>query len=116
MSKVTIYHNPKCTTSRNALTMIKEAGVEPEVIEYLKTPPTREAVVTLIDDLKVEVRDIIRQRGKIYDELGLGDESLSDDALIDLLVENPVLLERPIVISAKGTKVCRPANLVMDLL
>lgn len=113
---VTIYHNPKCTTSRNALTMIKESGVEPEVVEYLKTPPTREALVKLIDGLKLEVREVIRKRGKKYDELGLNDENLSDDALMDILVANPVLLERPIVMTAKGTKVCRPANLVLELL
>lgn len=116
MSQVTIYHNPKCATSRNALAMIKEAGVEPVVIEYLKTPPTRETLVTLINDLKLETRELIRKRGKLYDELGLGDESLSDDALLDTLEQNPVLMERPIVVTPKGTKVCRPAAIVMDLL
>ncbi len=116
MSQVTIYHNPKCTTSRNALTMIKDAGVEPEVIEYLKTPPTRETLVTLINEMKLEVRELIRKRGKLYDELGLSDESLSDEALLDALEQNPVLMERPIVVTTKGTKVCRPAATVMDLL
>jgi len=116
MSQVTIYHNPKCTTSRNALTMIKEAGIEPEVIEYLKTPPTRETLETLIHDMKLEVRELIRKRGKLYDELGLSDDSLSDEALLDVLVQHPVLMERPIVVTAKGTKVCRPAATVMALL
>lgn len=96
--------------------MIKEAGIEPEVIEYLKTPPTRETLETLINDLKLEVRELIRKRGKLYDELGLSDDSLSDEALLDVLVQHPVLMERPIVVTAKGTKVCRPAATVMALL
>ncbi len=96
--------------------MIKEAGIEPEVIEYLKTPPTRETLETLINDMKLEVRELIRKRGKLYDELGLSDDSLSDEALLDALVQHPVLMERPIVVTAKGTKVCRPAATVMGLL
>jgi len=116
MSKVTIYHNPKCATSRNALAMIKDTGVEPEVVEYLKTPPTRATLVGLIDDLKVEVRELIRKKGKLYDELGLADDRLSDDALIDAIVQNPVLMERPIVVTEKGTKICRPAAIVQDIL
>ncbi len=96
--------------------MIKEAGIEPEVIEYLKTPPTRETLLALINDMKLEVRELIRKRGKLYDELGLSDESLSDDALLESLEQNPVLMERPIVVTAKGTKICRPAATVMDLL
>lgn len=116
MSKVTIYHNPKCTTSRNALAMIKEAGIEPEIIEYLKTPLTRETIGGLIDALKVEARELIRKRGKLYDELGLAAENLSEDTLINAIVEHPVLMERPIVVTAQGTAICRPAAKVLDLL
>lgn len=116
MSKVTIYHNPKCGTSRNTLAMIKESGVEVEVVEYLKTPPTQETIVGLIDLMKVEVRDILRQRGTPYDALGLGDEYLTDEVLIDAIVANPILMNRPIVVTPKGAKLCRPSELVFDLL
>lgn len=116
MRKVTIYHNPKCGTSRNTLAMIKESGAALEVIEYLKTPPTRETIVALIDLMKVEVRDILRQRGTPYDALGLGDEHLTDEALIDAILAHPILMNRPIVVTAKGAKLCRPSELVFDLL
>lgn len=116
MSKVTIYHNPKCGTSRNTLAMIKESGAQLEIIEYLKAPPTKETIVALIDLMKAEVRDILRQRGTPYDALGLGDDSLSDEALIDAIVQHPILMNRPIVVTAKGAKLCRPSELVLDLL
>ncbi len=116
MSKVTIYHNPKCATSRNALAIIKDSGVEPEVVEYLKTPLTREALAVLVEEMKVEPRDILRTKGGLYKELGLNDASLSDDALLDAIAQHPVLMERPIVVTVKGAVLCRPYALVEALL
>ena len=116
MSQITIYHNPKCATSRNALAMIKEASIEPQVVEYLKTPLNRESLAALVEEMQVEVRDILRTKGGLYKELGLDDQSLSDDALLDAIAQHPVLMERPIVVSAKGAKLCRPYALVEALL
>ena len=111
---VTIYHNPKCGTSRNVLAMLREAGEEPEVIEYLKTPPGREKLVSLIAAMGVSPRAILRQKGTPYDELGLGEDKWSDDELIDFMVEHPVLMNRPIVETPLGTKLCRPSETVLE--
>lgn len=116
MMTITIYHNPKCGTSRNTLAMIREAGVEPEVIEYLKTPPSRERLVELISKMDIPVRELLRQKGTPYDELGLGEDKWTDDQLLDFMMEHPILINRPIVVSDKGIRLCRPSEKVMDLL
>ncbi len=116
MTKPTIYHNPKCGTSRNVLAMIRNAGIEPTVIEYLKTPPSRDELKTLIADAGLTVRDAIRQKGTPYDELGLDDASLTDDQRLDAIEEHPILLNRPFVVTDRGTKLCRPSETVLDLL
>lgn len=116
MSKVTIYHNPNCGTSRNVLAMIRERGVEPEVVEYLETPPSREQLVKLVRDMGVGVRDILRRKGTPYDELGLDDPALTDDQLLDAIVAHPILMNRPIVVAARGTRLCRPAEAVLEIL
>ncbi|GGB36029.1 arsenate reductase [Roseibium aquae] len=113
---ITIYHNPDCGTSRNTLAMIRESGVEPTVIEYLKTPPSREKLVELIAQMGIPVRDLLRQKGTPYDDLGLGDPKWTDEQLIDFMMEHPVLINRPIVVSDRGVKLCRPSETVMDLL
>lgn len=113
---VIIYHNPACGTSRNTLGLIRNAAVEPHVIEYLKMPPSREMLVRLIERIGVPVRAVIRQKGTPYEELGLGDESLSGDALIDAMIEHPILINRPIVVSPNGVRLCRPSEEVLDLL
>jgi len=113
---ITIYHNPKCGTSRNTLAMIEQSGVEPTVIEYLKTPPSREKLVELIGRMAIPVRDLLRQKGTPYDELGLDDPKWTDDQLIDFMMEHPILINRPIVVSEKGVRLCRPSEKVMDLL
>ncbi|KNE29577.1 arsenate reductase (glutaredoxin) [Achromobacter spanius] len=116
MNSVTIYHNPKCGTSRNTLALIRNAGVEPQVIEYLQTPPDRATLVDLISRAGLSVRDAIRQKGTPYLELGLDDASLTDDALIDAMLEHPILINRPFVVTAKGVRLCRPSELVLDIL
>jgi arsenate reductase len=116
MSKVTIYHNPACGTSRNTLAMIRASGTEPEVIEYLKTPPDRERLRELIKMMGCTARDILREKGTPYLELGLNDLSLSDEALIDAMMQHPVLINRPIVVTAKGVKLCRPSEIVLSIL
>lgn len=116
MNKVTIYHNPKCGTSRNVLAMIRASGVEPEVVEYLKTPPTRERLLELIAAMGVSVRDVLREKGTPYAELGLDDLSLPEDALIDAMLQHPVLMNRPVVVTSKGVKLCRPSELVLSIL
>lgn len=116
MSFVTIYHNPKCGTSRNVLALIRNTGVEPEVIEYLKTPPTREKLVELIARMAVPVRDVMRAKEKLYDELALGDPALGDDVLIDAMLAHPILINRPIVVTTLGTRLCRPSEAVLDIL
>ncbi len=113
---ITIYHNPACGTSRNTLAMIRASGVEPEVIEYLKTPPSREKLVELISKMGITPRQLLREKGTPYVELGLDDLSLSDDALIDAMMQHPILINRPIVVTAKGVKLCRPSELVLDIL
>lgn len=113
---VTIYHNPKCGTSRNTLAMIRQSGEEPEIIEYLKTPPSREKLVELIAAMGIAPRDLLRRKGTPYDELGLDDPKWSDDQLIDFMVEHPVLMNRPVVVSPLGAKLCRPSEAVLDIL
>lgn len=116
MKKITIYHNPTCGTSRNTLAMIRASGVEPEVIEYLKNPPSRDRLLELIAAMGISPRDLLREKGTPFNELGLGDVSLSDDVLIDAMLQNPILINRPIVVSDKGAKLCRPSELVLPLL
>ncbi len=113
---IVIYHNPKCGTSRNTLAMIRNAGIEPHVVEYLKTPPSRALLVELIDRAGITPRDLLREKGTPYSELGLGDTSLSDDALVDAMMAHPVLINRPLVVSPLGVKLCRPSEAVLDLL
>ena len=113
---VTIYHNPKCGTSRNTLAMIRQSGVEPTVIEYLKTPPSRDRLVALIAAMGISPRDLLRQKGTPFDALGLGDESLTDDQLIDAMMAHPILINRPIVETPKGTRLCRPSEVVLKIL
>lgn len=113
---VAIYHNPACGTSRNTLAMIRASGVEPEVIEYVKNPPSRERLVSLINAMGGDVRAVIREKGTPYAELGLANPNLSDDALIDAMLQHPILINRPIVVTAKGVKLCRPSELVLEIL
>lgn len=116
MSNVIIYHNPACGTSRNTLAMIRASGVEPEVIEYLKTPPNRERLQELISAMDVTARDILREKGTPYMELGLNDLSLPEEALVDAMMQHPILINRPIVVTAKGVKLCRPSEIVLLIL
>ncbi len=113
---VTIYHNPSCGTSRNTLAMIRQSGVEPTVIEYLKTPPTRAQLVELAAAMKLPLRSLLREKETAYKQLGLDDKSLSDDALLDAIEAHPVLINRPIVVTEKGTRLCRPSEQVLDIL
>ena len=113
---IVIYHNPECGTSRNTLAMIRNAGIEPHVVEYLKTPPSRALLVELIDRAGITSRDLLREKGTPYAELGLGDTSLPDDALVDAMMAHPVLINRPLVVSPLGVKLCRPSEAVLDLL
>ena len=113
---VIIYHNPQCGTSRNTLGLIRNAGIEPHIIEYVKTPPTRLLLRQLIERMGVSVRDVIREKGTPYAELGLDDPSLSDDQLIDAMMAHPILINRPIVVTPLGVRLCRPSETVLDLL
>jgi arsenate reductase len=113
---VTIYHNPACGTSRNTLAMIRQNGEEPEIIEYLKNPPDRARLLELIEAMGISARALLRQKGTPYAELGLSDPKWSDDELIDFMLANPILINRPIVVTAKGTRLCRPSETVLDLL
>ena len=113
---VTIYHNPGCGTSRNTLAMIRQSGVEPTIIEYLRTPPTRERLVELIKAMDIPVRALLREKGTPFHELGLDDPKWSDDELIDQMLAHPILINRPIVVTPKGVKLCRPSEAVLDLL
>ncbi|MDP3258652.1 arsenate reductase (glutaredoxin) [Bosea sp. (in: a-proteobacteria)] len=113
---ITVYHNPACGTSRNTLAMIRSSGEEPEVIEYLKTPPTRETLVALLAAMKLAPRDILREKGTPYAELRLDDPSLSDDSILDAMMAHPILINRPIVVTDKGVRLCRPSERVLDLL
>lgn len=113
---VTIYHNPACGTSRNTLAMIRDSGIEPTIVEYLKTPPSRARLVELIEAMGISPRELVRQKGPLYKELGLDAPGRSDDELLDAMVAHPVLIERPIVVTPRGTRLCRPAERVLDLL
>ncbi|MBO6716958.1 MAG: arsenate reductase (glutaredoxin) [Rhizobiaceae bacterium] len=113
---ITIYHNPACGTSRNTLAMIRQSAEEPEVIEYLKNPPSREKLVELIAAMGISVHDLLRRKGTPYDELGLDDPKWTDDKLIDFMVAHPILINRPIVVTPLGTKLCRPSEAVLDIL
>jgi len=113
---IVIYHNPGCATSRNALAMIRNAGIEPHVVEYLKTPPSRALLVELIDRAGMTPRELLREKGTPYAELGLGNTALSDDALVDAMMAHPVLINRPLVVSPLGVRLCRPSESVLDLL
>jgi len=111
-----IYHNPQCGTSRNVLAMIKASGETPKVIEYLETPPGRARLVELLGMMKIAPRDLLRRKGTPYDELKLDDPALTDEQLIDAMVTHPILINRPIVVTDKGARLCRPSELVLDLL
>lgn len=113
---IVIYHNPACGTSRNTLGLIRNAGVEPHVVEYVKTPPSRTMLASLIARMGVPVRSVLREKGTPFDELGLADEALSDGALLDAMIEHPILINRPIVVSPRGVRLCRPSETVLDLL
>jgi arsenate reductase len=116
VSEVTIYHNPNCGTSRNVLGLIRNAGIEPTVIEYLKAPPDRQTLLGLIERMGIRVRELIRRKGSPYDELGLDDPKWTDDQLIDAILANPILINRPIVVTPLGVKLCRPSEIVLDIL
>ncbi len=116
MSDYTIYHNPSCGTSRNVLALMRHCGVEPRVIEYLKTPPSRDELRGLLSAMKLSVREILRERGTPYAELGLDQPHWSDGQLLDFIEAHPILMNRPIVVTPQGTRLCRPSELVLDLL
>lgn len=113
---ITIYHNPACGTSRNVLAMIRNSGEEPRVIQYLKTPPSREELVDLLQRMGIGPRELLRRKGTPYDTLGLDDPNFTDDALIDLMIEQPILINRPIVVTPLGVKLCRPSEVVLEIL
>jgi arsenate reductase len=113
---VTIYHNPECGTSRNTLDLIRHGGIEPDVIEYLKNPPTREKLAAMITDAGLTVRQAIREKGTPYAELGLDDPSLTDDQLLDAMLRHPILINRPFVVTPMGTRLSRPSEVVLDIL
>jgi len=113
---ITIYHNPDCGTSRNTLAMIRQSGTEPEIIEYLKNPPDRERLVELIAAMRIPVRALVREKATPFKELGLADPKWTDDELIDFMLTNPILMNRPIVVTPKGAKLCRPSEVVLDIL
>lgn len=116
MPKATIYHNPQCSNSRGALALMRERGIEPEVIEYLKDPPTRAQLADLVSRMGIRPRDLLRAKESVYAELGLDDPKLTDDQLIDAMVAHPVLMNRPIVVTPVGTRLCRPPENVLDIL
>lgn len=113
---ITIYHNPDCGTSRNTLAMIRASGEAPAVIEYLKSPPSRERLVELIDAMKMRPRDLLREKGTPYADLGLGNAGWTDGELVDFMIAHPILINRPIVETPRGTRLCRPSEVVLDLL
>lgn len=116
MSAITIYHNPECGTSRNTLELIRNSGVEPTVIHYLDTPPSRDQLVALIAAMGMPVRDLLRKNVPPYEALGLAEDRFSDDELIDAMLAHPILINRPIVVTPLGTKLCRPSEVVLDIL
>ncbi|WP_284617781.1 arsenate reductase (glutaredoxin) [Aquabacterium humicola] len=116
MSLITIYHNPACGTSRNTLAMIRNSGVEPEVIEYLKTPPSQARLAELVAAMGIPVRQLLRRKGTPYDELGLDDAKWTDEQLLEQMVQHPILINRPIVVTPLGTRLCRPSERVLDIL
>ncbi|MDR3505095.1 MAG: arsenate reductase (glutaredoxin) [Acidocella sp.] len=113
---VTIYHNPNCGTSRNVLGLIRNSGEEPRIIEYLKTPPSREELVDLIRQMGIPVRELLRRKGTPFEELKLDDPALTDDQLVDAMMAHPILINRPIVVTPRGVKLCRPSEVVLDIL
>ena len=113
---IVIYHNPACGTSRNTLAMIRQSGEEPEIVEYLKSPPSRERLVQLIRLMSIRPRDLLRRKGTPYEELGLDDPKWSDDQIIDFMIAHPILINRPIVVTSKGARLCRPSEAVLDIL
>ncbi|WP_191575904.1 arsenate reductase (glutaredoxin) [Achromobacter insolitus] len=116
MSSITIYHNPACGTSRNVLGLIRNSGEEPTIIEYLKTPPNAETLMKLISAMGIPARDVLRQKGTPYDELGLSDPKWTEEQLIDFMLQYPILINRPIVVTPLGTRLCRPSEAVLDIL
>lgn len=116
MTDIVIYHNPDCGTSRNVLAMIRNAGIEPHVVEYLKTPPARALLIQLIDRAGMSPRALLREKGTPYAELGLDEGALTDDALIDAMTAHPILINRPLVVTPLGVKLCRPSEVVLDIL
>ena len=116
MQDITIYHNPECGTSRNTLALIRNSGVEPAIVLYLETPPTRETLKKLIAEMGISVRALLRQNTEPYQQLGLADQQLSDDALLDAMLAYPLLINRPIVVTPRGTRLCRPSEQVLDIL
>ena len=113
---VKIFHNPECGTSRNTLALIRNSGVEPDVVLYLETPPSKEQLKKLIADMGIPVRDVLRQKGTPYEELDLGNAKWSDEELLDFMMSHPILINRPIVVTSMGTKLCRPSEVVLDIL
>jgi arsenate reductase len=116
MPDVTIFHNPACGTSRNTLALIRHAGIEPRVVEYLKTPPTREQLLALLAAMQIPVRELLREKGTPYAELGLADPKWTDEQLLDFIQQHPILMNRPVVQTPLGTKLCRPSEEVLELL
>lgn len=116
MSGITIYHNPECSTSRNVLALIRNTGVEPEIIEYLAAPPTREKLLAMLAQMEIPAKRLLRQKGTPFDELGLADPTLADDILVDAMLAHPILINRPIVVTPLGTRLCRPSETVLDIL
>jgi len=116
VASITIYHNPQCGTSRNVLAMIRNSGEEPRIVEYLKTPPTRDELVDLLRRMAITPRELLRRKGTPYDALGLDDPTFGDDALIDRMIEQPILINRPIVVTPLGVRLCRPSEAVLDIL
>ena len=116
MSHITIYHNPTCGTSRNTLEMIRNSGAEPEIILYLETPPSRDTLTALIAEMGISVRDLLRKNVEPYEQLGLAEDNFTDVQLIDFMLQHPILINRPIVVTPLGTRLCRPSEVVLDIL
>ncbi|MFJ5361923.1 glutaredoxin-dependent arsenate reductase [Pectobacterium sp. CHL-2024] len=116
MSNITIYHNPACGTSRNTLEMIRNSGNEPTIIHYLENPPSRDGLVKIIADMGIRVRALLRKNVEPYEELGLAEDKFADDQLIDFMLQHPILINRPIVVTPRGTRLCRPSEVVLDIL